>query len=273
MLGAIAGDMAGSAFEFHSWEGRWEDIPLLAKDSRFTDDTVLTIAIADAIMKNGNDEEAARRNMRDCVQYFARQYPNAGYGGSFAKWIYKKDPEPYNSYGNGSAMRVSPVGWAYDTLDEVEKFAKISAEITHNHPEGIKGACVVAGAIFLARNGEDKGGIREYAEKRWGYDLSRTLEEIRADYGFDVTCQGSVPEAITAFLESEDYSSAIRKAIWLGGDADTQAAIAGSIAQAYYKGVPESLTSQALYLLHGILRHKYMEWEMWLGHKFHNRHK
>ncbi len=270
MLGAIVGDMSGSTFEFHPWQGTWEDIPLLAPDSRFTDDSVLTIAIADAIMKSGNDEDLTRRNMRDSVQKFALQYPDAGFGGSFARWIRERRNDPYNSFGNGSAMRVSPTGWAYNNLEDVEKFARISAEITHNHPEGIKGACAVAGSIFLARKGADKNTIKDYVEKKWEYDLSRSLEEIRKNYSFDVTCQGSVPEALTAFLESDDYESAIRKAIWLRGDADTQAAIAGSVAKAYYKDIPESLASQALNLLDNNLYEKYMEWESWLAYRTDN---
>lgn len=267
MLGAIAGDMAGSTYEFHPWRGDWRDIPLLAPNSQFTDDTVLTIAVADAIMKSGKDEELAAQNMRRCIQELALKYPTAGYGGRFAQWIYSRSDEAYNSFGNGSAMRVAPVGWAYDSLEEVEKFARISAAVTHNHPEGIKGACAVAGSIFLARNGADKKDIKDYVSGKWSYDFSRPLEEIRVDYKFDETCQGSVPEAITAFLESEDYASALQKAIWLRGDADTQADIAGAIAEAYYGGVPQGIREQALHLLDDTLYNKYMQWEEWLKNK------
>lgn len=267
MLGSIAGDMAGSTFEFHPWQGSWRDIPLLAPQSRFTDDTVLTLAVADAIMKSGKDAELTLSNMRKCIRDLARKYPMAGYGGRFAKWIYSSSDNAYNSFGNGSAMRVSPVGWAYDSLEEVEKFAEISASVTHNHPEGIKGACAVAGAIFLARTGADKKAIQDYVSGKWGYDLTRPLEQIRAGYAFDETCQGSVPEAITAFLESDGYASALRKAIWLRGDADTQADIAGAIASAYYGEVPPGIKEQALNLLDDALYKKYEEWEDWLGNK------
>lgn len=267
MLGAIAGDMAGSVYEFHPWQGKWEDIPLLAPGSQFTDDTVLTIAVADALMKSGNDEKLARENMRESIQSLALLYPQAGYGGRFAQWIYSRQNEPYNSFGNGSAMRVSPVGWAFDDLEKVEKFAAISAEVTHNHPEGVKGACAVAGAIFLARKGTDKNGIRDYLSGKWGYALDRSLADIRPNYRFNETCQGSVPEALTAFLESDDYDSAVRKAIWLRGDADTQADIAGAIAEAYYGGVPDSISSQALPLLDDRLYGMYMAWQAWLSYK------
>lgn len=263
MLGAITGDMAGSVFEFRPFKGDWRDVPLLAPGAGFTDDTVLTLAVADAVMKGGGDAELSR-NMTDSVRGFARRYPRAGYGGRFAAWIKNSDSGPYNSFGNGSAMRVSPAGWARESLGETERLARISAEITHNHPEGVKGACAVAGAIFLARNGAGKDEIKDYAEKKWGYDLSRPLGSIRENYRFDETCQGSVPEALTAFLESDDYEGAVRKAVWLRGDADTQAAIAGSIASAFYGGVPPELASQALAKLDSFLRGKYLEWENWL---------
>lgn len=164
----------------------------------------------------------------------------------FGKWIWEEEPLPYHSFGNGSAMRVSPVGWAFETLEETLNAAKQSAEVTHNHPEGIKGAQAVASAIYLARTGKSKREIKEYIESAFGYDLNRTCDDIRPDYRFDVTCQGSVPESIIAFLEGSDYESTIRLAISLGGDADTMAAIAGGIAEAYYKGIPLHIKEEAL---------------------------
>ena len=178
------------------------------------------------------------------LQAYARRYPDRGYGGFFSAWAVDPNPRPYNSYGNGSAMRVSPVGFFYDKLDKVLSEAARSAEVTHNHPEGIKGAQAVAAAIFLARTGKDKPGIRKYIQRQFGYDLSRRLDDIRPAYKFDETCQGSVPEAIIAFLESKDYEDAIRKAIWLGGDSDTIACMAGGIAQAFYKRIDPAIVSE-----------------------------
>ena len=226
MLGAIAGDMIGSPYE---------GFPIKHKDfdprvSSFTDDTVLTVAVADAILNEGDFTES--------IKNFAQNHPHAGYGGTFRMWMWSWESEPYNSWGNGSAMRVSPVGFAFDTIDDVLSFAKKSAEVTHNHPEGIKGAQTTALAILLARQGEDKESIRKQIEDRFDYDLQRTLNDIRPMYRFDVSCQGSVPESIIAFLESTSYTDAIKNAISLGGDADTMACIAGGIAQAYYKKIP-----------------------------------
>ena len=267
MFGAIIGDMAGSVFEFNPWRGDWRGIPLLAPGSGFTDDTVLTIAVAEALMKGGKTDAEIRDGMRDSILALARQYPRSGYGGRFAKWLREGGGGPYNSFGNGSAMRVSPAGWAASSLEEAERLARLSAEPTHNHPEGVKGACAVAGAIFLARQGEGKDSIRAYAGGRWGYDLGRSLEEIKPVCEFDETCQVSVPEALTVFLESDDFEETIRKAIWLGADADTQAAIAGSIAEAFYGGVPEGLKAQALPLLDERLRKAVAAWENWLAAK------
>jgi ADP-ribosylglycohydrolase len=201
--------------------------------SQVTDDSVLTIAVADAIIN--------RRSYLDCVREYALKYPGSGFGGYFRRWMYSEDPQPYDSYGNGSAMRVSPVGWAFDTVEETLRQAKASAEITHNHPEGIKGAQAVALAIFRARIGATKEQIRSKITKQFGYDLSFTLDEIRLGYRFDETCQKTVPPAIVAFLESNDFEAAIRNVISLGGDADTLAAITGSIAEAFYGGVPEEI--------------------------------
>jgi ADP-ribosylglycohydrolase len=180
------------------------------------------------------------------MQDYGKRYPTAGYGGMFKRWLREEAPKPYNSWGNGSAMRVSPVGWAFDTLEETLEAAKQSAEITHNHPEGIKGAQATAACIFLARTGNSKEEIKEYIEKTFGYNLSRTCDEIRPTYQFDGSCQGTVPESIIAFLDSTDFESAVRLAVSLGGDADTMGAITGSIAEAYYGGVPEHIRKEVL---------------------------
>ena len=215
----------------------------------FTDDSVLTIAVADAIEKGGTKEDFIQS-----IKTFGRKYPNAGYGGNFKKWLLSDQVKPYNSYGNGSAMRVSPIAFAYDDLKVVEEKAKISAEITHNHPEGIKGAQATAACIFLAKNNYSKDDIKEYVEKTYGYNLDGRLDVIRLDYTFDVSCQGTVPEAIIAFLESTDFEDAIRNAISLGGDSDTLAAITGSIAEGAY-GVPDAIKEKALnYLDENLLK-------------------
>lgn len=235
MLGAIAGDVIGSTFE--AWPTKTADFPLFSDRSRFTDDTVLTVAIAHAILE-GEDYGLALRD-------FGRRYPYAGYGGSFYDWLKSAEPRPYGSWGNGSAMRVSPVGFAFDTVEDVLEEAAKTAAPTHNHPEGIKGAQAVALAIFLARTGSSKGEIRESIGRRFGYDLTRTLDEIRPDYSFEISCQKSVPESMIAFLESDDLEDAIRKAISLGGDADTMACIAGGIAEAFYGEVPARIEERA----------------------------
>jgi len=234
LLGAIAGDVIGSAYEFHPT--RTTRFELFTVGSQATDDSILTLAVADAILN--------QRSYRDCIQEYARAYPDRGYGGFFGQWIHLDDPRPYNSYGNGSAMRVSPVGWAFNSLDQVLREAEASATVTHNHPEGIKGAQAVAVAIFLARCGAGKADIRRETVQRFGYDLSPTLDEIRPAFQFDETCQKTVPPALLAFLESLDFEDAIRKAVSLGGDADTLAAITGSIAEAFYGGVPEGILQQ-----------------------------
>jgi ADP-ribosylglycohydrolase len=228
LFGAIAGDVIGVPYEYG--RDKSMDFELFTYLSAFSDDTVLTVAVAEAIMTDGDYEAAILR--------YGRRYPGAGYGGYFMDWLHSEDPQPYNSYGNGSAMRVSAVGWAFDTVEEVLREAEASAAVTHNHPEGIKGAQATALAIFLARTGSSKEEIRGEIERRFGYDLGRSVEQIRPGYQWDVTCQGSVPESIIAFLDSEDFEDTVRKAISLGGDADTMAAIAGSIAEAYYGGVP-----------------------------------
>ena len=229
LYGTIFGDIAGSTYEFRACKNyKFTTVP---EKSHFTDDTVMTLAVASWLMKDPDDLEVLVKEM----QFFGNRYPKAGYGGMFRKWLIAEYPKPYYSFGNGSAMRVSPCAWVAKSLDEALTLATKSAEVTHNHPEGIKGAQAVAAAIWMARNGSTKEEIKAYIESTFEYNLSRTIKEIKeSGYDFDSTCQGSVPESIIAFLESEDYEDCIRKAIWLGGDADTQAAIAGSIAEAFY---------------------------------------
>jgi len=231
MIGVIADDVIGSVHE-HSLI-KSTGFSLFDPRCRFTDDTVLTVATAYAIL-TGTTYQAAYRD-------FGRQYPNAGYGGSFYGWLLTEEPRPYNSWGNGSAMRVAPVGLAFGSVDDVLKEAERSAAVTHDHLEGIKGAQATALAVFMARSGASKDDIRKVLVQRFGYDLHRTVEQIRPEYQWDVSCQRSVPEAIVAFLDSSDVESAIRLAVSLGGDADTQAAIAGGIAEAYYRQVPETI--------------------------------
>lgn len=231
MIGAIAGDIIGSVYEAHPIKTK--AFPLFHPACRFTDDSVLTIAVAQAILTGGD----YRRWVRD----IGRRYPHAGYGGTFIQWLYVDEPEPYNSWGNGAAMRVSPVGWAFESVDTVLHEAARTAQISHNHPEGIKGAQAAALAVFLARTTRDKAQIRYETTARFGYDLDRTVDTIRPGYGFDVSCQGTVPEAIIAFLDADSYEDAIRNAISLGGDSDTLACITGAIAEAYYGPVGNSI--------------------------------
>lgn len=238
MLGAIIGDIVGSIYEFSS--GKTKQFPLFAPGCRPTDDSVLTVAVGCACAEaDCHDETDFKRVLLERIRQIGRQYPYAGYGDRFFQWLMQEDASPYGSYGNGSAMRVSPVAWAVDTLQAVEQLAKWSAEITHDHPDAIKGAQAVAAAIFLARTGESKERIRSYLQETY-YDLNFTVEQIRPGYSFDVACEGSVPQAIVCFLDSEDFEDAIRNAISLGGDGDTQACIAGAIAEAYY-GIPDRL--------------------------------
>jgi len=231
MIGAIAGDVIGSVFEQYAIKSTQFD--LFSPYSRFTDDTVLTVAIANAIMRDIDYETS--------LKTFGAKYPNAGYGASFFRWIFSSDMKPYNSWGNGSAMRVSPVGFAFTSTEDVLKEAKKSAEVTHSHPEGIKGAQSVALAIFLARSGKNKAAIKAEISRRFGYNLDRRLDDIRPYYTFDVSCQGSVPEALIAFLEGENFEDTIRKGISLGGDSDTIACISGGIAQAFYHDIPQEI--------------------------------
>jgi len=239
ILGAIAGDIIGSVYE---WKNvKTTDFPLFTSLSDFTDDSVLTLATMNAIVE-GTDYV---KNYHD----FGIKYYNRGYGPSFRDWLLTGDMKPYGSWGNGSAMRVSPIGWAFSTLEEVLDQAKKSAEVTHNHPEGIKGAQAVASAVFLARTGKSKDDIKTYIETTFGYNLHRTIDEIRPTYVFHVSCQKSVPEAIIAFLESTSFENAIRLAVSLGGDSDTIACITGGISEAFYGTVPDDIEETVLRIL------------------------
>ena len=234
MLGAIAGDIIGSVYECNN--NKSKEFELFHPAAAFTDDTVLTVALAESILTG--------RDYLDLMLEYFRRYPNAGYGARFRQWAEHGPHTPYNSWGNGAAMRVSPVGFAYDRLETVLAKAAESAAITHNHPEGIKGAQATAAAVFLARSGNSKSAIKRYIERRFGYDLSTPLERIRPSYGFEASCQGTVPQAIRAFLEAVDWEDAIRNAISLGGDSDTLACITGGVAEAAF-GLPESVAQRA----------------------------
>lgn len=248
MLGAIAGDIIGSVHE--RGKMKTKDFPLFVKESAFTDDTVLSVAVADTIINN----RLRNGSYVSCLKQYGKDYFSVGYGASFKQWIVSDDMEPYNSWGNGSAMRVSPVGFAYNNMETVLAVAEQTAVATHNHPEGVKGAQATAAAVLLARQGKSKADIKVYIEQTFGYDLSRSLAEIRPGYKFHVSCQKSVPESIIAFLESTDFEDALRNAISLGGDADTMAAIAGGIAEAFYGGVPEAIATEILTRLDAPLR-------------------
>ncbi len=233
MIGAIAGDIIGSVYEVYPI--KTTEFPLFNRHSQFTDDTVLTVAVAHSILK--------KVDYVISLKTFGQKYPYAGYGATFFHWIFSPNSQPYNSWGNGSAMRVSPIGFACDSVEDVLAEAKKSAEVTHNHPEGIKGAQATALSIFLARTGKSKEDIRQEISERFAYNLNRTVDEIRPAYSFDVSCQGSVPESIIAFLDSENFEDAVRKGISLGGDSDTIACITGGIAQAFYKKIPQGIIS------------------------------
>ena len=236
MLGSIAGDIIGSVYEHHNI--KTAEFELFGRECKFTDDSVLTAATADAIM-SGSDYTSKYK------EYY-NYYPEAGYGKKFIKWANSDSMEPYGSFGNGSAMRVSPVAYAFDTLEKVLAEAEKTAAATHNHPEGIKGAQAVAAAIFMSRSGIEKNEIKTYIETNFKYDLDRSISSIRKNYRFDVSCQGSVPQSIRAFIESTDFESAVRLAVSIGGDSDTIACIAGGIAEAYYKEIPEGVKTKAL---------------------------
>ena len=261
LLGALVGDIIGSPYEFHNTKTK--NFPLVEKRTRFTDDSVMTMAVAHTLRKwkkgENIEEEAFKNELVKSMQEFGRKYINVGYGGHFRLWLGTSKPEPYNSWGNGSAMRVSPVAWYFDDIETVERFAKFTAEVTHNHPEGIKGAQAAASAIFLARTGNSKEEIKNYITEKYNYDLNRTCDEIRPDYKFDVSCQGSVPEAIIAFLEAENFEDAIRNAVSLGGDSDTIACITGAIAHGMW-GVPEYLENILMFTLDEFLLDEIKAW-------------
>ena len=244
MYGAILGDIIGSPFEFDRGD-KTKEFDLFSKGCDFTDDSVMTIAVGEALLAVGKEatvkkiEEAVVTNMQD----WGKRYPYAGYGGGFRHWLRESNPKPYGSYGNGSAMRVSAAGWLYDSMERTREAARATANVTHNHPEGIKGAEATASAIYMARNGFSKEEIKEYIEREFQYNLNRTLDEIRPGYHMDETCQRTVPEAIIAFLESKDFEDAIRNAVSLGGDTDTLGAITGSIAEAFY-GISDVLIAE-----------------------------
>jgi len=240
MYGALLGDMIGAPYEFDRGS-KTKEFPLFGRDSHFTDDSVMTIAVAEALLDSRfRGDGAIRAALVDSLRKWGRRYPSAGYGARFGRWLRAEDPRPYGSCGNGSAMRVSAAGWLFDTLEETRHMARLTAEVTHNHPEGVKGAEATAAAIFLARTGRGKEEIKAYIEREFGYDLSRSCDEIRPGYRHAETCQKTVPEAITAFLEGTGFEDVIRTAVSLGGDCDTLTCIAGSVAEAFY-GVPAAL--------------------------------
>ena len=240
MYGAILGDMIGAPYEFDRGN-KTKEFPLFSSESEFTDDSVMTVAVAEALLDSmGKDDAQVKETLVASMQKWGQRYPYAGYGARFIYWVHAENPQPYGSYGNGSAMRVSSAGWLFDTLEETRHMARLTSEVSHNHPEGIKGAEAIASAIFLARTGASKEEIREYIVQEFGYDLSRTCDEIRPTYHHVESCQETVPEAITAFLEGNGFEDVIRTAVSLGGDCDTLTCIAGSIAEAFY-GVPDAL--------------------------------
>ena len=243
MYGAILGDMIGAPYEFDQG-GKTKDFPLFVGASQFTDDSVMSIAVAEALLDTmGKTDDEIKAALVQSMQAWGKRYPHAGYGGRFSGWLREKHPEPYGSYGNGSAMRVSAAGWLYSSMEKTRHAARLTAEVTHNHPEGIKGAEATASAIFLARTGSGKDKIREYIVREFGYDLSRSCNEIRPTYHHVESCQETVPEAITAFLEGTDFEDVIRTAVSLGGDCDTLTCIAGSMAEAFY-GIPEEMMDE-----------------------------
>ncbi len=244
MLGALVGDIVGSVFEWNNH--RSKDFPLFRPESLFTDDSVLTVALAETILQ-GSDFASVMR-------LYGQRYPKAGYGGMYRRWLLDPSMGPYGSFGNGAAMRIGPAGWAFGSLDETLDRARLYTAVTHDHPEGIKGAQAVAGAIWMARHGSSKADLRGWVERTAGYDLSRTCDEIRPEYKFNETCQKTVPEALIAFLESTDFEDAIRNAISLGGDSDTLACITGAVAEAFYGGVPAAIEREALARLDAPLR-------------------
>ena len=261
MYGAILGDIVGSPYEFDCNNYKAKDFPLFSQRSDFTDDTVMTLAAAKALLDTqGQDDAAIKAVLVHEMQRLGRTYPGHGYGVYFNNWLYEDDPQSYYSYGNGSAMRVSSAAWLANDMTEAMHLAQLTAVVTHDHPEGIKGAQATTAAIFLARTGHSKADIRVYVEHKFGYDLSRTCDDIRPTYRHVESCQETVPQAVIAFLESVDFEDALRTAVSLGGDSDTLAAITGSIAEAFY-GVPESLKQECRKRLTPELAEILCEWE------------
>jgi len=280
MIGAIIGDIVGSRFEFNNH--RSKEFELFADDCEATDDSIMTLAVAKAIMETDKEKVSSAPGCEHDSDYYTllskmtvkymqeigRQYPHCGFGGSFARWVINDDPKPYNSYGNGAAMRISPAGYAARTEEEAIGLSESITRVTHNHPEGIKGAEATAVAIFMARRGSTRKEIRDKIDSSY-YPIDFTTDEIRDTYAFNETCQDTVPQAIAAFLESTSFEDAIRIAISIGGDSDTVAAITGSIAEAYY-GVPEDIKNKAMEYLDDELRPIYEEWSAFIGSE--NRH-
>lgn len=268
MLGAIVGDIVGSPYEYDHRNIKTTEFPLFSERSYVTDDSIMILAVAQALMdalpKRGAkvDDKPVLAALVARMKEFGNRYPRAGYGTRFAHWLISSSPQPYNSYGNGSAMRVSPSAWAYDELADVEHCAELTAVVTHNHPEGIKGAVSTAGAILLARQGKSKDEIRAYVTGRFGYNLSRSLDDIRPTYHHVESCQETVPEAITAFLEADGFEDCLRKAVSLGGDSDTLTAISASIAEAMW-GIPASITAAARVKMDEFQLDVLDRWEAW----------
>ena len=248
MLGALVGDIIGSTYEWYNTKRT--DFELFEKGCRFTDDSVMTLAVAKWLTE---DKEHSKKGLIKCMQSLGQEHPDAGYGGHFYSWLFTENPQPYNSWGNGAGMRVSPVGLYAITLEEALELAEITASVSHNHPEGVKGAQAIAASVFLCKEGRSKQKIKEYVEQTFGYNLHRTIAEIRPRYGFDVSCQGSVPEAIIAFLEGNSFDEVIRLAISLGGDSDTIGCMAGAIAACRYP-IPDDIAERCDSLLTEDLR-------------------
>ena len=244
MLGAILGDIIGSRFEFDRG-GKTKEFKLFTNEDSFTDDTVMTVAVAEGLMNAGTDadEQTIKENLINSMQYWGKKYPYAGYGSRFIHWVHADNPKPYNSFGNGSAMRVSSVGFLYDSLERTLEVARWSAEVSHNHPEGIKGAECTAAVMYLSRTGNTKEYIKDYVLNNYDYDLSESLEQLRARHEHVETCMDSLPKALVSFFEGNSYEDVVRNAVSLGGDTDTLGAIAGAMAEAYY-GVPEDIRKE-----------------------------
>ena len=243
MIGAILGDMIGAPYEFDRGN-KTKDFPLFGKRSQFTDDSVMTVAVAEALISSyGKSDDEIKAALVASMQKWGHRYPHAGYGGMFRHWLTAKDPQPYGSYGNGSAMRVSAAGWLYDTVERTREVARATAEVSHNHPEGIKGAECTAAVMFLARTGASKDEIKDYVVKEFGYDISRSVDELRPLHDHVESCQDSLPKALASFFEGTSYEDTVRNAVSLGGDTDTLAAIAGAMADAMY-GIPDDILAE-----------------------------